>query len=63
MNNDKVYIVEVKTGSTYEGDAMLFDSVWTTKELAEKHCEKFKTSGGCYQTWPYTITETNLNQG
>lgn len=58
-----VYLVEVETGSTYEGEAMLFDSIWSSRELAEKYCEKFKSMGYLDTPWPYDITEIKVDVG
>lgn len=62
-NSETVFIVEVETGSCDEGNAMLFDSVWDSLELAQEYCEKFKTVGYLDQGWDYEITEVVLNSG
>jgi len=59
----KIYIVETESGSSEQGCAMLFDSAWSSLELAEAYCQKFKTCGQFDQPWPYEITETTLDIG
>lgn len=56
----KVFIIEIESGCTDHGNAMVFDSVWSTKEAAEKYAKKFKTSGSYIHAWNFEITETEL---
>lgn len=55
----KVYIVEVETGSSYEGNAMLFDSVWSSYEAAESYAKERYGK----QNWSYQINDHTLDVG
>lgn len=60
-----VYIVETESGSCEENGAMLFDSVWSTREKAEEYCKKFHPStniGGFGHGWEYEITEVLIDE-
>lgn len=57
----KLYLVEVLTGSCEQGSAMVFDSIWDSKEKAEIHCQKFKSNGSFDSGWEYSISEVLLN--
>lgn len=59
----KLFIVETESGSSEEGEAMLFDSVWSSREKAEEYCKRFKTSGAFGVPWPHKITECKLDEG
>lgn len=58
----KVYVVEVESGSCEQGGAMLFDSVWKTREAAEEYCKKFKSSGYLDVEWMHDIYEVELGE-
>ncbi len=58
MVNTKVYVIEVESGSSYEGGAMVFDSVWSDRGHAETYAkQKFANVGGYGHDWDYSITE------
>ena len=60
-----VFIVEVETGSGDEGEAMLFDSAWSSKEKAMEYCKKFSPStniGGPGHGWDFEITEVEIDK-
>lgn len=60
----EVYIVEVQSGCTGQEEAMLFDSVWTSKERAEEYCNsRFKRKPDVWHSedWPYDITKVTLD--
>lgn len=58
-----VYIVEVESGSSEYSGCMVFDSVWTSRELAEEYCQKFKRDPSVWhsQDWEFDITECKLD--
>ena len=58
----KLYIVETESGSIEQGQAMLFDSVWSSHEKAQEYCKRFKTCGAFDTSWPCSITEVNLDE-
>lgn len=55
MNDDRVYIVEVLSGSTDHGTAFVFNSVWSDEKLAVEYCQKR------FKGWDYQITEVWVN--
>lgn len=58
----KLYLVEVESGSSEQGNAMVFDSVWSSLELAEKHCKKFEYTSLMNQGTLYEITEIEIDK-
>lgn len=60
----KVYIVEIETGSSYDDGAMVFDSVWSTKEKAEEYCKKFEKDPNYFfsQRWNHEIFECTIDE-
>ena len=60
-----VYIVEVESGSSESSGCMVFDSVWTSRELAEEYCQKFKRDPSVWHSedWDFDITEYQLDTG
>jgi len=58
-----IYIVEVESGCSDDGGALLFDSAWTTKEAAEEYCKKFQRNPACWhsQNWNYEISKCKLD--
>lgn len=59
----KVYVVEVESGSTDHGCAMLFDSVWTTEERAREYAQsKFAQCGWASQAPEWDVTEVTLEE-
>jgi hypothetical protein len=59
----EVYIVEVESGCTSDNGAMLFDSVWTSRESAEAYAKaKFAQAGYASQVPDYTVTPVTLEE-
>ncbi len=52
---DTVYVVEIESGCTDFGNAMMFNSVWDNYEDALAYCEKR------YSDWVYRIEAVVLN--
>ena len=51
-----VYIVEASSGCTDQGNALIFDSVWSTKELAEDYCKER------FGDWEHDITAVRMDE-
>ena len=63
--NKKLWLVETMSESCDEGEAMLFDSIWTTKEKAEEYCKRFspeKHMGGWNIGWKFQITDIEVDK-
>ena len=61
-----LFIVETESGSCDHGDAMIFDSVWSTKAQAVKYCERFHSRnemGGFGCGVDFDITKVTINKG
>lgn len=55
MAENFCFIVEIQSGSSDHGTAMVFDSVWNNEQLATTYCKQR------YKDWDYVINKCYFN--